>query len=537
MTATAFKRPMAASHQALPTANETVPVNASTGVSSGASSHTATSKLSLAGHIANPGSATGAAASAAGGSTAAFETASIQRLGSGATVLALAEFAVIVACALVVKALYVDLYLGSNQPWGVYIAVGLGLGATTYLFYSQMDLYDADAVTAQIAGFGKLWGGLSLAFLVMLGLLYLFKISDTLSRGWVIIWFLASTISIFAVRASITSWLGRQMNAGRLRHRVALYGSRDFLAQLQTKLEVACPEYEIAGIYTLGQTAEASPGGQPAMGLNELHRAIQNRAYDKVIIGLPASDAQPVRATVKDLAAYSTELLLCTDLSELPVTISGSRMVGTMRMDVINSVPESERSMVLKSALDAVLALCAVILLSPILVAIAIAVKVDSPGPVFFRQRRFGQNNSVFRIFKFRSMTVQEDGKVVTKAVPNDPRVTRVGRVLRKTSLDELPQLFNVLLGDMAIVGPRPHAMAHDQAFDRQLELFTRRRRVRPGITGWAQVNGFRGETKTPEDIAKRMECDLFYVANWSIWLDIEIMVRTVLVLLRRRAY
>ena len=152
---------------------------------------------------------------------------------------------------------------------------------------------------------------------------------------------------------------------------------------------------------------------------------------------------------------------------------------------------------------------------SPVLAVAAIAIKLDSPGPVFFRQRRYGQNNRVFRIYKFRTMTVTEDDESVQQAQRNDPRVTRVGSILRASSIDELPQLLNVLAGDMSIVGPRPHALVHDETFAREVELFTSRRRVLPGLTGWAQVNGYRGETKTVDDIRGRMQCDQYYIRNW----------------------
>jgi putative colanic acid biosynthesis UDP-glucose lipid carrier transferase len=205
-------------------------------------------------------------------------------------------------------------------------------------------------------------------------------------------------------------------------------------------------------------------------------------------------------------------------------------------MDVINIVPGSESGHIAKRCLDYVLAASGLIALAPLLVLIAIAIKIDSPGPVFFRQRRYGQNNRIFRIFKFRTMKVAEDGPVVVQATREDARVTRVGRFLRGSSLDEIPQLINVLLGDMSIVGPRPHALAHDEDFDTRLDLFSRRRRVRPGITGWAQVNGFRGETRTLESIEGRMQHDLYYIDNWSIWLDLEIVARTILVF-SRKAY
>lgn len=183
--------------------------------------------------------------------------------------------------------------------------------------------------------------------------------------------------------------------------------------------------------------------------------------------------------------------------------------------------------------LDCVIAASGIVVLSPVLALIALAIKLDSPGPVFFRQRRYGQNNLVFRIFKFRTMHVAEDGQHVTQATRGDDRVTRVGRLLRASSLDEVPQLFNVLRGDMSIVGPRPHALIHDKLFEEHLDLFSRRRRVQPGMTGWAQVNGYRGETRTTEDVRARLDHDLYYIENWSIWLDVEIIFRTVLVVLR----
>jgi putative colanic acid biosynthesis UDP-glucose lipid carrier transferase len=229
---------------------------------------------------------------------------------------------------------------------------------------------------------------------------------------------------------------------------------------------------------------------------------------------------------------FTTELLLCTDLTKMPVSTSGAVQLAGIRADVVHLVPQSEHSL-LKRTLDLIAAATSLLLLSPLFLLVAIAIKLDTPGPVFFRQRRLGQNSSVFWIYKFRSMTVAEDGPVILQATKNDERVTRVGRIIRATSIDELPQLINVLIGQMSLVGPRPHALAHDHEFDQSFDLFSRRRRVKPGMTGWAQVNGFRGETKTLEDVRGRMELDLYYIDHWSIWLDIEIMVRTLFVITR----
>jgi exopolysaccharide biosynthesis polyprenyl glycosylphosphotransferase len=187
-----------------------------------------------------------------------------------------------------------------------------------------------------------------------------------------------------------------------------------------------------------------------------------------------------------------------------------------------------------KRSIDIVGAAIALIMFAPLLLMVALLIKLDSRGPVFFRQARHGYNNGVIRVFKFRTMTAMEDGEHFTQAVRNDPRVTRVGRMLRRTNIDELPQLFNVLSGEMSLVGPRPHATAQNRAFAGQLSRFFCRHRVKPGITGWAQVNGYRGPTETVEKMRQRLEHDLYYIENWSLLLDIEILVMT---LFTRTAY
>jgi len=182
----------------------------------------------------------------------------------------------------------------------------------------------------------------------------------------------------------------------------------------------------------------------------------------------------------------------------------------------------------LKRVLDVVLAAGVLALLWPVLLIIAAAIKFDSRGPILFRQTRHGFNNDPIRIFKFRSMTVTEDGDDFKQARKRDPRVTRVGRVLRRSNADELPQLFNVLLGEMSIVGPRPHPVALNEQYQSHIIHFMRRHNIKPGITGWAQVNGYRGETSSLDKMEKRVEHDLYYIDNWSLMLDIKIILLTV---------
>jgi exopolysaccharide biosynthesis polyprenyl glycosylphosphotransferase len=186
-----------------------------------------------------------------------------------------------------------------------------------------------------------------------------------------------------------------------------------------------------------------------------------------------------------------------------------------------------------KRLADIVLSATCLILLMPLLLMTALAIKLDSSGPVIFRQRRCGFNGRHFNIFKFRTMSVLENGEQVVQAKRNDSRVTRVGALLRRTSIDELPQLLNVLKGDMSIIGPRPHALAHDNEFMELVAKYAYRHHVKPGITGWAQVNGQRGETRTVSDIENRVELDLFYIDNWSLVLDAKILCLTLVEVLR----
>jgi lipopolysaccharide/colanic/teichoic acid biosynthesis glycosyltransferase len=167
--------------------------------------------------------------------------------------------------------------------------------------------------------------------------------------------------------------------------------------------------------------------------------------------------------------------------------------------------------------------------LTPMLIATAVLIKLDSRGPVFFLQRRFGFNQNPFQIIKFRSMLTYEDGPDIRQAKKDDPRVTRIGRWLRRLSVDEVPQLLNVIKGEMSLVGPRPHALSHDREFERRISSYARRHNVKPGITGWAQIHGLRGETDTDDKMRARVEHDLYYIDNWSVWFDLQILVRTVI--------
>jgi Undecaprenyl-phosphate glucose phosphotransferase len=251
---------------------------------------------------------------------------------------------------------------------------------------------------------------------------------------------------------------------------------------------------------------------------------------DEIVIALPWTRMDDVESIVSTLRRQALPVHLLPDLQALDY-MSRPSQLGSLPVFELKRAALNPRDLLLKRTFDIVIASVALIILSPLLFVTALIVKAESPGPVFFRQRRHGFNNREFRIFKFRSMKVTEDGPTISQAVRNDPRITRFGRFIRKTSIDELPQLINVLRGEMSIVGPRPHAVAHNDEWVTVVENYAQRHNILPGITGLAQVKGLRGEADTPEKLKERVRLDLAYIEQWSLALDIRIVAMTAAVL------
>jgi polysaccharide biosynthesis protein PslA len=448
------------------------------------------------------------------------------RLSEYALRFALMDCAIVIGTALLAKVFYLETWLDTQSSTIPYLGVACAVAILAYLFFEQLGLYEGAALAGPVVGLSRVWGGLSLASLTTLGFFYLLKISDVFSRGWMLTWFASCAIALLVSRSLLTRKLQARIAAGQVRQHVALFGARDEIEKLAGNLKSEAGVFDVVALFE-----DEAVDKDPRVGA-ALVQALEGNEFDSIIVAYPQAAGAKIETAIRRLAPYSTELLLCTDFAKSRANIRGSRIVGNLQLGLVDPTPGSQRARFLKSGMDFVFAVAALVVLAPLLVVIAAAIKLDSAGPIFFRQDRYGHNNRVFSIFKFRTMTVMENGPDVKQATRNDPRVTTVGRWLRRASLDELPQLFNVLLGQMSLVGPRPHAIAHDQAFELQIDTFVRRRRVRPGMTGWAQVNGLRGEMRNPEDVRKRMEFDQFYVDNWSIWLDLEIMARTALVLL-----
>jgi exopolysaccharide biosynthesis polyprenyl glycosylphosphotransferase len=267
--------------------------------------------------------------------------------------------------------------------------------------------------------------------------------------------------------------------------------------------------------------------------LNEAGRqlGIWQRAFrpqDGVFIAVPWSDRAIIERCVDAFMTVPVSINLAPE--QVLDRFENPRIIRTGSISSLELAPPALTTpqIVTKRVFDFLVAATLLVLLAPLFGAIALLIKIDSPGPVFFLQRRHGFNQQPFRILKFRTMSCLDDGDQVRQARRDDPRITRVGAWLRRCNLDELPQLVNVLCGQMSLVGPRPHALAHDREFEHRIALYARRHNVKPGITGWAQVHGLRGETDTDDKMARRVALDLWYIDNWTVWLDIIIMLRTV---------
>lgn len=254
----------------------------------------------------------------------------------------------------------------------------------------------------------------------------------------------------------------------------------------------------------------------------------KNGGVDRVYIALSTEDSALINNILSKLADTTCTAFLIPDIFTYNVLQSRSEVINGVPIISLYDSPMSGMNMVIKRLEDILFSSIILIIISPLLVIISLMIKLTSPGPILFKQKRYGMDGKEINVWKFRSMTVMENSETVIQARRNDPRVTVIGAILRRTSLDELPQFFNALCGDMSIVGPRPHAVAHNEQYRKLIRGYMLRHKMKPGITGWAQVNGWRGETDTIDKMEKRIEYDLHYIQNWSVALDIKIIFLTI---------
>ncbi|MDY7789422.1 undecaprenyl-phosphate glucose phosphotransferase [Burkholderia ubonensis] len=369
--------------------------------------------------------------------------------------------------------------------------------------------------------------------LTVAGATWIMSRGATMSTRWIARTVLAGDAALLLGRAAMLALARRRGDArGRLR-RVALVGATAYGRAALDRMRLAPqPSYVAVCVFDEADAAreERDIGGVPVIGdWDELRGRIRAGLIDEVWLTLPMSHERRIQRIVRELRDEFVELRLLPDVRHVAVVDRSATDVLGMPAINLATTPRSAPELWAKFAFDRAFALAVLVPLLPVLVALAVAVKLSSPGPVLFRQRRKGVDGREFDILKFRTMRAhrQQPG-VVRQASRNDARITPVGAFLRRTSLDELPQFFNVLFGQMSVVGPRPHAIEHDDFYRRLVDGYMYRYRVRPGITGWAQVNGYRGETRKVEAMAARVKFDLFYMQNWSFWFDIKIILLTI---------
>jgi putative colanic acid biosysnthesis UDP-glucose lipid carrier transferase len=376
-------------------------------------------------------------------------------------------------------------------------------------------------------------------WLIIVGILlflgYATQLSYRYSEHVILIWFIVTPIALITSHLAMRAIANSLRKGGEARS-VVIVGANDTgLSLAERILEFPYLLMEVRGYFDDRDESRSSASNMPLLGgVSDVAAYVRERGIQMIFISLPMAQQPRIRKLLDDLHDTTASIYFLPDVYIFDLMQARFDNVGGVPVVAICESPFYGVDSVVKNISDYVLAFLIFILLSPFMLCIALAVKLTSPGPAVFKQRRYGLNGEEIIVYKFRSMTVAEDGANIVQAKKNDQRLTRIGAFLRRTSLDELPQFINVLQGRMSLVGPRPHAVAHNELYRKLIKGYMLRHKVKPGITGWAQVNGLRGETEDLEKMQARIEFDLHYLQNWSIWLDLWILMRTVWVVLRR---
>ncbi|MEQ8334723.1 undecaprenyl-phosphate glucose phosphotransferase [Nisaea sp.] len=410
----------------------------------------------------------------------------------------------------------------------LYLICGVSQGS--YAFHRS------DAERIHVMQALRCWTGTMIIFVVAL---YAFKISDQFSRFWLLEMVFGGAVALIAVRTSVLAWAAKARRSGRFANRVAVLGSPRLVNEaVQTLLAYRGGARLVGGFVSDGLGNETLQG-VPLLGSEaSLRRIIAAGRVDDVLLCYEPDEEAAFRAALAGLKDQPVNIRL-----QLPSYLHGVPALGIDRIAgqaglILADLPIGGWESVQKRCVDLVLGSFLLLALAPVMLVIALAILITMGRPVLFRQRRYGFNNDEFMVLKFRSMVRGDDGcagaeidrePVLRQATRDDPRITALGRFLRRTSLDELPQLLNVLGGSMSLVGPRPHAVSHNEHYAGLIDGYLGRHRVKPGITGWAQVNGLRGETDTLDKMRHRVELDLHYIENWSLGFDLKILALTVI--------
>ncbi len=446
-------------------------------------------------------------------------------------ILRLVEFALLALSGLIVYASYV----GVNHMFWAYPTVVLATAFGTVIVLEIFDCYQVSALLKpwNAARVIMLTWAAAFAALALIG--FLAKMSEEFSRGWFTWWFVTGLALLLSLRLVLMFYVRKWARNGRMERRAVIVGGGKVAEKLIRAIEQQpYNDIRICGIFddrddTRSPTVVA---GYPKLGtIDQLIEFGRIARIDMLIVSLPLTAESRVLAMLKKLWVLPVDIRLSAHANQLHFRPRSYSFLGAVPMLDIFDKPINNWDSVAKRAFDIVFSLLGLVVFSPIMIGAAIAIKLDSKGPVFFKQKRHGFNNEVIDVYKFRSMYVDQQDPTAKNAVrKGDPRVTRVGRIIRKTSIDELPQFFNSLIGNLSLIGPRPHAISaqsHNKLYHEVVDGYFARHRVKPGVTGWAQINGLRGEIDHDDKIKARTEYDLFYIENWSLWFDLKILFLT----------
>ncbi len=428
---------------------------------------------------------------------------------------------------------------------GQYILTMAGGSLLVANVFHQLGLYSVRVLFNVPRQLGRIVVGWTAVVAVLIVVAFVTKVSSNFPRGWAILWHFWSLGSFFAIRFVAYGVLSTWVKEGRMTRDVAIVGAGPHGRRLIQHLrQTGTHDYRIVGVFDERAVRPLPPvEGVPVLGtVDDLIAYARKTPVDQIVVALPWAAEIRVMKVLRKLWELPVDIRLAPDMIGFRLAHCAYSELGDVTVLNVFDRRMSEEKLILKRIEDIVLASIMFLVFAPVMIATAIAIKLDSRGPVLFRQTRYGFNNQRIEVLKFRSMYVDQCRDIApTQASRDDPRITRVGRFIRRTSVDELPQIFNVLTGAMSVVGPRPHpvgARAENVLFQEAVDEYAARHRVRPGLTGWAQVNGWRGETDTIEKIQRRVDQDLYYIEHWSLLFDLKIVFMTVFAVLRgKNAY
>jgi Undecaprenyl-phosphate glucose phosphotransferase len=441
----------------------------------------------------------------------------------------------IVLLGVVTGILYDGVAFGRNGEAQNHLGSGLAVATLYSAFAHAAQFYRAPNLLRRKWQVGRS----TLAWIMVFGFLatlaFLLKIGAAFSRGEMLLFFISGIFATVVMRLAVAHVCTLVISSGALKpNRIVLVGSADQLAANEALSALERYGYAVARVFSLPVDPDYTFDKQELKTrLRELVHYVREMGIDQIIIAVPWRLTDLLGEVEDELRVLPIPVRLVPDTTTGRVLDRPLLELGPTKAIELQRAPLSAAQRNLKQGMDRILAAMSLVALIPFFAVISAAIRMESSGPAFFLQTRIGFNGRPFKIFKFRTMSTLDDGSVIVQATKNDNRVTHLGRLLRKLSIDEVPQLLNVLRGDMSLVGPRPHALAHDNEYDQLIATYAIRHKMKPGITGWAQVNGFRGETPEIGMMKRRVESDLWYIEYWSLWLDIRILLVTVVRVLK----